>query len=176
MNLVAASGVKERDARLETPRLVLRPIRARDVERCVEIVRAGGEFADRDHAAEFREEVEHWERHGFGPWVAEERESAEIVGTIDVNYAGPGLEGIEPDEVEVGWMLHPAARGRGLATEGARAACEDAFVRAATNELVAYVQPRNVASLRVADKLGMMDDGGGRSRDGEPVRIFRLRR
>ncbi len=171
-----ASGVPAGDAPLETARLLLRPIREGDVERCVEILRAGDEHSLRDDRADFREEVEHWAEHGFGPWVAVARASGEIVGTIDVNYAGPGLEGIDPAEVEVGWMIHPSLRGRGLATEGALAASDDAFARARTSALVAYVRPDNAASLRVAAKLGMTDEGTGRSREGESVRIFRLRR
>ena len=164
------------EARLDTQHLVLRPIRHADIERCIEILRAGASGAGRDHVADFRDEVRHWEEHGFGPWVAIERASGEIVGTIDVNYAGPGLEGIDPDEVEVGWMIDPRLWGRGLATEGARTACADAFRRAATRELVAYLRPDNVASLRVAEKLGMTYEGDGRSRDGEDVRIYRMRR
>ena len=108
----AADGLRE--ARLETPRLVLRPIRDGDVERCVEILLAGGATPGRDHVADFRDEVEHWTEHGFGPWVAEGRESGAIVGTIDVNYAGPGIVGIHPEEVEVGWMIDRALWGRGL--------------------------------------------------------------
>ena len=166
----------ETEARLETPRLFLRPIQEDDIGRCVEILRRAGPVVTRDHVADFREEVEHWEEHGFGPWVALERKTGELVGTIDVNYAGEGIEGIDPDEVEVGWMIDRRLWGRGLATEGARAACEDAFERAGTKGLVAYVRPDNSASVRVAEKLGMTYEGDGRSRDGEDVRIFRVRR
>ena len=164
------------DARLETPRLVLRPIGFGDVPRCIEILVAGGGEGARDHAGLFREEVEHWAAHGFGPWVALARESGDVVGTFDVNYAGPGLEGINANEVEVGWMVDPRLWGRGLATEGARAACDDAYERAGVTSLVAYIRPDNTPSLRVVEKLGMTYEGDGRSRDGEDVRIFRMRR
>ena len=164
------------DAWLETPRLVLRPIGFGDVPRCIEILVAGGGEGAREHAGVFREEVEHWAAHGFGPWVALHRESGDIVGTFDVNYAGPGLEGIDAGEVEVGWMVDPRLWRRGLATEGARVACNDAFRRAGTRELVAYIRPDNAPSLRVAEKLGMTYEGDGRSRDGADVRIFRMRR
>ena len=172
----AAATAATSEPRVETPRLVLRPIRSGDVERCVEILLAGGAAPGRDHVADFRDEVEHWTEHGFGPWVAEGRESGAIVGIIDVNYAGPGIVGIHPEEVEVGWMIDRALWGRGLATEGGRAACEDAYERVGVDALVAYVRPDNLPSLRVVEKLGMTYDGDGRSREGEDVRIFRMRR
>jgi RimJ/RimL family protein N-acetyltransferase len=57
--------------------------------------------------------------------------------------------------VEVGWRLARGAWGRGLATEAARAALAFGFEEQGMAEIVAIVQPENVRSLRVAEKLGM---------------------
>lgn len=61
----------------------------------------------------------------------------------------------EPGAVyEIGWHLHPAAWGRGYATEAGRAMALRA--RAAGLPLVhAVVAPANIASLAVCDRLGM---------------------
>ncbi len=65
--------------------------------------------------------VGHWSLRGYGLWAAEERATGEFVGRIGLwNPEGwPGLE--------VGWLLDCACWGRGLATEGARAALAYAF-------------------------------------------------
>jgi RimJ/RimL family protein N-acetyltransferase len=60
------------------------------------------------------------------------------------------------DEVGLrGWRLDPAHRGRGLATEAATAASDDAFTRLGLPELISVIHPSNARSQRVAAKLGM---------------------
>jgi RimJ/RimL family protein N-acetyltransferase len=64
----------------------------------------------------------------------------------------------------VGYHVLPRWQGRGLATEAA-AACRDlARDRIGSDELVAIIHPENVASRRVAERIGMTqvaDDEGG---------------
>lgn len=86
------------------------------------------------------------------------------------------MEGIEPDEVEIGWPVARPSWGRGVAAEAARAAVHDLFERLDTPSLVAYVRPANTRSLRVTEKLGMRYEGEGRAHNGDFVRIFRLSR
>ena len=85
----------------------------------------------------------------------------------------PGVDGIEPqpcgtvllvplprsdgsasDAREIGWHLHPAAWGHGVATEAARALIELARSNG-LSEVHAVVYPDNVRSLAVCDRLGM---------------------
>jgi RimJ/RimL family protein N-acetyltransferase len=121
---------------------------------------------------ELDEALEHWRRHRFGHWVVEE--AGRPAGIVELHYAGEGITGIAPDEVEIGWVLAAGAQGRGIATEAARAAAEDAFGRAGVSRLVAYIRPENAASLRVAEKLGMQREADGLTRSGAPMGIFRL--
>jgi RimJ/RimL family protein N-acetyltransferase len=60
--------------------------------------------------------------------------------------------------VEVGWHLHPQHQGRGLATEAARAVL-DLAANAGIGEVLALTDLDNVASQRVAARLGMQDEG-----------------
>jgi RimJ/RimL family protein N-acetyltransferase len=115
---------------------------------------------------------EHWQRHGFGPWTAVLKETGEPVAAIDLHFAGAGIVGVEADEIEVGWVVAVAVRGRGLATEAAGAAIAYAFDVLGVDEVVAYTSPGNIASLRVMEKLGMTVRGEGRSRDGRPAVIL----
>jgi RimJ/RimL family protein N-acetyltransferase len=60
--------------------------------------------------------------------------------------------------VEVGWHLHPSHQGRGLATEAAHAVLAVAG-KAGIGQVLALTDLDNVASQRVAERLGMRDEG-----------------
>jgi RimJ/RimL family protein N-acetyltransferase len=62
---------------------------------------------------------------------------------------------IESGQGEIGWSLHPDVQGRGLATEGAREVLRAGFGTMRLHRIVAGADPRNDASLRVMEKLGM---------------------
>lgn len=63
-----------------------------------------------------------------------------------------------PQDVEIGWHLHPDAWGQGYATEAARALLAHAR-RHRLGQLVAVTHARNVASQRVATRIGMSHRG-----------------
>lgn len=108
-------------------------------------------------AAFFGQIVDHWERHGYGPWALEscEREDAgRFVGFAGLADVPPFLAAAGPAP-ELGWRLARPAWGRGLATEAAIAARDDAFARLELIELISIIHPRNERSQRVAVKLGM---------------------
>lgn len=116
------------------------------------------------------EMLAHWARHGFGLWLARDRESGGFVGR-------GGLRRIEIEgtaEVEVAYALRAESWGRGLASELAREACAVAFDRLELEALVCFTQPHNHGSLRVMQKAGFRFE-----RDfvwaGLPHRLFRLR-
>jgi RimJ/RimL family protein N-acetyltransferase len=56
---------------------------------------------------------------------------------------------------EIGWSIHPDAKGRGLATEGAREMLRLGFDELGLHRIVAGSDPRNVASVRVMEHIGM---------------------
>jgi RimJ/RimL family protein N-acetyltransferase len=66
----------------------------------------------------------------------------------------PRSDGRPTDAVEIGWHLHPAAWGRGIATEAARALVERARAHG-LGVLHAVVRSGNTRSLAVCDRLGM---------------------
>ena len=86
------------------------------------------------------------------------------------------MTGISTDEVEAGWEIVEALRGRGLATEAMRAAIADAWERTGADHVVAYIRPDNAASLRVAEKLGFRFRAHGLTRSKDPMLVFELRR
>jgi RimJ/RimL family protein N-acetyltransferase len=56
---------------------------------------------------------------------------------------------------EIGWSIHPDAQGRGYATEAAREMLRLGFEELDLHRIVAECDPRNEASIRVMEKLGM---------------------
>lgn len=56
---------------------------------------------------------------------------------------------------EVGWTIHPDHQGQGLATEGAGAFLRLGFERLDLHRITANCDPRNAASIRVMERLGM---------------------
>jgi len=62
-------------------------------------------------------------------------------------------------EYEIGWTLHPRARGNGYATEAAHAVLRYAFDELHAHRVVAFCHAENQASIRVMERLGMRFEG-----------------
>jgi RimJ/RimL family protein N-acetyltransferase len=93
-------------------------------------------------------QIGHWTLRGHGMWALEARATSTLAG-----FCGLWRPGDWP-ELELGWALLPAERGRGLASEAARAARRHAYQRMGASTLVSYIHPENRASIRVAERLG----------------------
>jgi len=96
----------------------------------------------------------HWEQHGFGLWCAAPREDPDTC----IGFVGLAIPSFLPavlPAVEVGWRLAQPAWGRGLATEGARAALDHGFGPLQLHSIISVIDPENHRSVRVAEKLGM---------------------
>lgn len=81
-----------------------------------------------------------------------ERSSGALVG-----WAGLAVPDFLPEvlpAVEVGWRLGADHRGRGYATEAARAALGWGFTDLGLHEIISIYEPENVPSGRVMDRLG----------------------
>jgi RimJ/RimL family protein N-acetyltransferase len=148
----------EDDTLLVTERMRLRLFRLDDVDALWEI--QGDAETMRWYPHPFaREESEGWvvrnleryERDGAGHWAAELLEDGRLVGSCGLIVQE--VDGVS--ELEAGWMFHRELWNRGLATE-AGGACRDlVFGPMGRARLISLVRPENVASCRVAEKLGM---------------------
>jgi RimJ/RimL family protein N-acetyltransferase len=149
---------------LRTARLLLRRWRDEDeapmaeINRDPEVSQYLNRPADESAvAAFFGQIVGHWEQHGYGPWALESLEpglEGRFLGFAGLAHVPPFLSraGTAP---ELGWRLDHEVWGRGLATEAALAARDDALGRLALSELISIIHPENERSQRVAIKLGM---------------------
>ena len=140
-----------------TPRLLLRGWRPEDLDGLArinadpEVTRhlGGGRPLTRQETAALQARLEReWDEEGFGIWALES--AGELVGLVGLHR-----HRWFPEEVEVGWRLAREHWGQGLATEGARAALDYGFGDLALERVISLIQVENLASRRVAEKLGM---------------------
>ena len=146
---------------LTTPRLILREFRNEDFEAYAEF--SADEEVMRYLTGKPMTRVEawrhmamlvgHWTLRGYGPWAVEERETGRFMGRIGINHpeGWPALE--------VGWTLGRPFWGKGYATEGARAALDYAFNVLNRDHVISLIQPQNLGSIAVAERLGETVEG-----------------
>ncbi|WP_028654604.1 GNAT family N-acetyltransferase [Nocardioides sp. J54] len=78
-----------------------------------------------------------------------------LVGDLMLRFEAAHGEGAAPSIAELGWVFAPSYGGRGLATEAARALVDLAFTTYPLHRLMARLDPRNTASARLCERLGM---------------------
>jgi RimJ/RimL family protein N-acetyltransferase len=155
---------------LETRRLLLRRPEHRDVDGYAAffadpaVVRyTSGETRTRaETAAAVERIIRHWDRHGLGLFSVIRKEDERLVGRTGfllwdperwVHSLAHELEG-RPLETEIGWTFGREFWGRGYATEASIAARDWALATLGLTRLISLIQRHNVASVRVAEKLG----------------------
>lgn len=111
----------------------------------------GGILFDRAQMERWvRRNLEHQERYGYGLFAVVHKADRRLIGDC-------GLEHLEDDapEAELGYDLRSDYWGRGLATEAAAAVRDHAFQALELPRLFSLIRHGNVASRRVAEKIGM---------------------
>jgi [ribosomal protein S5]-alanine N-acetyltransferase len=87
----------------------------------------------------------------FSAWAMIEKTSRKLIGRCGLHAWN--LDG--KHEVEVGYVLARQYWGQGFATEAAKTVRDYAFDRLGFDRLITVIYPENIASQRVAQKLGM---------------------
>jgi len=112
-----------------------------------------------------------WKANGFGPWVFRERARSRMVGIcafFPMLYLGVL-------EISFGYMLMPRYWHRGLATEMARAVLGVAFGQYRIASVIADVPHHNLASRRLAIRLGFHFERNG-TLSSHPHMLYRATR
>jgi RimJ/RimL family protein N-acetyltransferase len=142
---------------VETDRLLLRPWREGDdleLQRLFSnpAVRGGRNLPPERIARMAEHSLQQWRVNGFGPWAAIDKTSGSWIGRI-------GLDALddwpEADKIEVGFELHQAWWGRGLATEGALAALSFGFEQHGLERIISVTAAAHAAARRVMEKAGL---------------------
>lgn len=99
---------------------------------------------------------EYQTRTDYGAWAVALRKTNEAIGYCGLTQYG---DSDQADERELGYRLARAYWGQGYATEAVIAIRDYAFSVIGLRRLVALVDPNNVASVRIAEKLDMRHEG-----------------
>ena len=95
----------------------------------------------------------HWMLRGYGIWALEEAASGAFLGQCGLWFP----EGWP--EPEIHWLLLAEAQGRGYATEVALQVRRHAYDALNWQRVVSCIDPANLASIRVAQRLGCVAEG-----------------
>ncbi len=129
--------------------------------------RAVARFSDLEARRAVRELMRHWDRHGYGEWAVEEKDTGALVGRVGLVHHADWPAG--PVKVEIGWTLSSAVWGRGYATEAARAVLDYVFARPGFDRIISISHLGNERSQQVMTRLGMRRQGTARWRGAEMV-------
>lgn len=99
---------------------------------------------------------DHYQKYGYGKWVIEGR-AGELIGHSGLIHTL--IDGV--DEVELGYFLHPEFWHQGFATEAASLGIRLAFADFRLKRLVSAINPANMPSIRVAERLKMKKEKTG---------------
>lgn len=92
--------------------------------------------------------------HHFGVF---DTHSGALLGGVGINHRIPAYR-----SANLGYWTADAARGRGVAVEAARQAARFGFELLGLQRIAILIQPENIASQRVAIKLGAVCEGVAR--------------
>lgn len=153
---------------LRTDRLVLRPLAPTDVDavfamRSDPLVQRYGShppWTDRQTAVDYIERDMRQNAEGNGVQLGvERREDGVVIGTCTLFHLDT-----QSRRVECGYVLLPSAWGQGYASEAMTALLDWGFDALDLHRVEADIDPRNVASARVLERLGFRHEGHLRER------------
>ncbi len=174
--LIKPNSVDNQTA-IETPRLLLRSMQAADLDALLLIfidrkvmASFGGELFDRRQMEEWlHRNLEHQAHHGYGLFSVILKTSGVLIGDC-------GLELMEVDNTpvaELGYDFRSEYWHQGYATEAASAVRDYAFQTLGLPHLISLIRVGNIASRRVAEKVGMQFDSEF-TRYGSPYWKFKI--
>jgi [ribosomal protein S5]-alanine N-acetyltransferase len=145
---------------IETDRLLLREFTLDDAEpflqMCTDpaVTRFTGDpgmtSLDEARADLLSRPIADYRKHGFGRWACVLKETGKVIGFAGSKF----LDDLH--EVDIGYRLLPEHWGKGLATEACRPIKRYGFDVLKLERIIGLVDPANVASVRVLEKLGLM--------------------
>ena len=122
----------------------------------------GGETVPREQVPEvIRKWMRRWQDNEVGPFVVERRRDRRFIGRVGLlvwdarqwRHATLAEAGGDA-QPELGWALARSQWGAGYATEAARAVRDWAREERGIRHLISLIAPDNIASQRVAERLG----------------------
>jgi len=150
---------------IETARLRLRGHGVADAEACAKLWAdgtvtrfiGGRPQTGEESWARLLRYAGHWALLGFGYWLVEEKSTGALVGEVGLADFRREIEPSFEGTPEIGWILTPEHHGKGYATEAVDAVLGWAKRDLGAKEVVCLIDPENLASLRLAERLGFRE-------------------
>lgn len=163
---------------LETPRLHLRQMTLQDHEALhrlfsdpVAMAHYPQPFTPEMTTGWIEWNLRNYRTLGFGLWALVHKARQEVIG--DCGLTLQKIDGV--DELEIGYHLLPAYWKQGLATEAATACRDHAFDTLGRDRVVSWMRAGNVASRRVAERVGMRLEKEAKDRHGGIQVVYSMR-
>lgn len=105
-------------------------------------------------------EIGHWAIRGYGMWMIHDRQTEETCG-----MAGGWFPAMWP-EAEIAWIIWPQKGGHGYALEATHAVRDHLYYTLGWDGAVSYIDPKDLDSIRLAERLGAEKDRDAATIDG----------
>ncbi len=151
---------------LETKRLILRGPEAQDYpdfKATFSSYRSrfmGGALNPYEAWMLYAAEIGHWNIRGYGMWMIHDRETDRTLG-----MAGGWFPAKWPER-EIAWIIWPNESGHGYALEATHAVRKHLYANGDWDGAVSYIDPKNLDSIRLAERLGCVKDKEAATIDG----------
>jgi [ribosomal protein S5]-alanine N-acetyltransferase len=148
---------------VETPRLILRPLVLSDaaelhrIYSAPKVLRTMPAMTFEETEEQIRRIERHWQKDGVSWWAMLDRKTGQLIGRAGINRIHDWP--LEPEPMEVGWVLDPRFWGRSLATEAGLAGINYGFHHFDDAHIISITTPDNAASRRVMEKCGLTERG-----------------
>lgn len=145
---------------IRTERLVLRTLRPDDIDRVRDYRNAPGQRRWTYNADQTEAELMAWTAGG-APVILRDGDAVQLGIELDGVLVGDlmvRVTSLASAQAELGWMVAAETQGKGVASEAATAALALCFALGA-HRVIAHLDADNVASQRVAERLGMAVEG-----------------
>lgn len=142
--------------KLETDRLIIRPTLMKDIDVIHEMLSDKDTmkfFVEGTYSKEKVREFVNRNQKEIHHFTVQLKSSKRIVGKISYN------PWFAKETKEIGWIFFNTATNNGYCTEAAKAIIKYAFEVEKIHRLIATCDPRNLASSKVCNKLGMRLEG-----------------
>ncbi|RMF24181.1 MAG: N-acetyltransferase [Cyanobacteria bacterium J083] len=94
-----------------------------------------------------------YDKYRYGLWAVIHKADNKLIGRAGLIWQN--LPAINLKDVEIAYLLAQDYWGKGLATEAARAIRDYGFEVIGCKRLISLIDPNNIASLKVASKVGL---------------------
>jgi len=166
--------------RIETERLILRAFRAGDLDPYAatladeEVMRhmGGKPMIREDSWRRMLGGIGMWTTLGMGPWAVERKSDGAMVGHCGFFQFHRDMQPAILGEPEMGWIFDRSVHGQGIAYEACAAALVWAEEAIGADSYPAIIDLDNVASIKLAERLGFVRQPDGIYR-GEAIAFYR---